>query len=258
MSIYSPAEIYHFRFVPALFGQWGPKLAKQAQIQPGMKVLDTGCGTGVLAAAAADIAGAGCVSAADISEDMLQVASRHRSDIDWHCAPAEKLPFSDASFDAVLSQFAMMFFESRTKAMTEMWRVLKPGGTLLVAVCDAVHRSPGYAVFAELLHDLFGPDVANSFRAPFSAGDANHLRQVCEMAGVADPQIEQQQGTVTFESITDMIATERACIFTLGGLLNDGQFARLAKEAEMAFKPFVTESGQVEFPMPALTVMARK
>ena len=254
----NPALIYHQQFVPALFAQWGPRLARQADVQPGKVVLDVGCGTGVLASAAADIAGDDGVTGTDINPEMLEVAVHQRPTIDWLQAPAEDLPFADASFDTVVSQFALMFFDSRAKGLAEMWRVLKPGGTLLVAVCDGVHRSPGYAVFAEVLNSLFGAEVAEAFRAPFSAGSVDHLYQLAEEAGLAAPHIEQKLGTVEFDTIGDMIATERACIFTLGGILDDAQFKRLAIEAEVAFRDFVTSTGTVAFTMPALTMEAKK
>lgn len=254
----SPALIYHQQFVPALFGQWGPRLAVQANLRKGTAVLDVGCGTGVLASAAADIVGDDYVTGADISPEMLAVARQQRPTIDWRQAPAEKLPFADASFDTVLSQFALMFFDARAKGLAEMWRVLKPGGTLLVAVCDGVHRSPGYAVLAEVLNSLFGADTAEHFRAPFSAGNADHLSELAQEAGIPDARIEQQLGTVRFDTIGDMISTERACVFTLGGILDDAQFEGLASEAEVAFRGFVTDSGTVEFTMPVLTIQARK
>ncbi len=258
MSYVSPAKIYQDHFVPALFGQWGTRLVSQVQVRPGMRILDVGCGTGVLALAAADVTGDSNTSAVDINEDMLQIARQLRGDIDWRCAPAEALPFQDTSFDAVLSQFALMFFNPQTVALKEMWRVVKPGGTLGVTVCDTVHRSPGYAVFAELLLQLFGPAIAESFRVPFSSGDIAYLKNLFRDAGIPNPQVQQQQGTVRFGSISDMIFTERACIFTLGGLLDDEQFQRLEAEAEVAFAPFLTDDGQVEFTMPVLTVLATK
>lgn len=254
----SPASIYHQQFVPALFGQWGPRLAVQANLRRSTAVLDVGCGTGVLASAAADIVGDECVTGVDINPEMLTVARQQRPRIDWRQAPAEKLPFADASFDTVVSQFALMFFDARAKGLAEMWRVLKPGGTLLVAVCDGVHRSPGYAVFAEVLNSLFGTDIAEHFRAPFSAGNPDQLCELSQQAGIPDARIKQQLGTVRFDTIGDMISTERACVFTLGGLLNDAQFERLASEAEVAFRSFVTDSGAVEFTMPVLTIQAQK
>ncbi len=254
----SPALIYHQQFVPALFGQWGPRLAVQADVRNGNAVLDVGCGTGVLASAAADIVGDHRVTGADISPDMLEVARQQRPKINWLQAPAENLPFTDASFDTVLSQFALMFFDSRAKGLAEMWRVLEPGGTLLVAVCDGVHRSPGYAVLAEVLNSLFGAEIADCFRAPFSAGNVDYLRQLVQEAGIPEAQIEQQLGKVRFDTVADMISTERACVFTLGGILDDTQFERLASEAEVAFRDFVTDNGTVEFNMPILTIQARK
>lgn len=254
----SPALIYHQQFVPALFGQWGPRLAAQANVRSGTAVLDVGCGTGALASAAADIVGDDHVTGVDINPDMLEVAQQQRPTINWRQAPAEDLPFTNASFGTVLSQFALMFFDARAKGLSEMWRVLEPGGTLLVAVCDGVHRSPGYAVLAEVLNSLFGADVASAFRAPFSAGNADYLRELMLEAGIHHARIEQQLGTVKFDTIGDMISTERACVFTLGGILDDTQFKRLANEAEVAFRDFVTDHGTVEFTMPVLTIQAKK
>ena len=55
-----------------------------------------------------------------------------------------------------------------------------------------------------------------------------------------------------------MISTERACIWTLGGLLDDDQFKRLLKESERMLAPFVAGSGDVVFDMPALVITASK
>jgi ubiquinone/menaquinone biosynthesis C-methylase UbiE len=54
---------------------------------------------------------------------------------------AEALPLPDDSFDAVVSQFGFMFFDDKPRALGEMIRVLRPGGTLAGAVCGAAHLS---------------------------------------------------------------------------------------------------------------------
>ena len=255
----APAEIYERDFVPALFLSWGPVLVEAASIRPGQRALDVACGTGVLACAAAERVGpAGSVVGLDPNDGMLSVARRKSERVEWKSGRAESIPFPSESFDAVVSQFGMMFFEDRVATLREMWRVLRPGGRLAVAVCDAVERSPGYAEVVRMLQRLFGEGVADAFRAPFVLGDAETLRRLAAEAGLAGATVETRPGTVRFPSIDALIATERACIWTLGGLLDDAQFDRLRAEASRSLRPFVRPDGTVEFGMPALLIQARK
>ena len=258
-KVRTPAEIYDEMFVPALFAHWGPIISDIGQVGPGELVLDVACGTGALARAAFERVGPqGTVTGLDPNPDMLSVARRRSPGIAWRDGKAEAIPFPDASFDAVLSQFGFMFFDNRVQALSEMMRVLRPGRSLAVAVCDAVERSPGYAAFAHLLQRLFGKSVADAFRAPFILGDSKRLRALCDEAGIAGAEILQRNEKVGFASIDALVSTERACVWTLGGVLNDDQFARLLKESEHALKPFVGANGAITFDMPALIISAKK
>src|SRR5262245_6199314 len=106
-----------------------PRLADAVRIRPGERVLDVACGTGVLARQAASRVGSeGSVAGVDPSPGMLAVAKRLAPAIAWRQGTAEALPFEDGSFDAVVSQFGMMFFADRGRAIREMLRVLIPGG----------------------------------------------------------------------------------------------------------------------------------
>ncbi|WP_119392665.1 class I SAM-dependent methyltransferase [Taklimakanibacter lacteus] len=255
----SPAEIYDALFVPALFQQWGAIVAGEARIEPGDRVIDVACGTGVLALAALDCAGpTGRVTGLDPNPDMLGVARRKTTRIEWHDGRAEELPFPDRTFDATVSQFGLMFFTDRARALREMMRVLKPGGRLAVAVCGSLARSPGYAALATLLERLFGERIADAFRAPFVLGDRELLKSLCVEAGIAHAGIKQHGGKVRFASIASLISTERACVWTLGGLLDDAQFTRLIKEAEKALQPCRGADGSVVFDMPALIITASR
>ncbi|TCU11752.1 class I SAM-dependent methyltransferase [Rhizobium sullae] len=258
-EVRSPSEIYDAHFVPALFAPWGRVIAAEAGVQKGDCVLDVACGTGALTFAAAEITGpSGSVVGLDANPEMLVVARRKPGKIEWMEGMAEALPLPDDSFDAVVSQFGFMFFEDKPKALAEMMRVLKPGGRLVVAVCDAVENSPGYGAFALLLDRLFGKEVGNAFRAPFSLGDAGRLHEICNTAGVADAEVVCREGNVRFKSIDALVSAERACVWTLGGVLTDEQFVELLNESKTALRSFVIDDGSIEFQMPSLIMKARK
>ena len=125
-------------------------------------------------------------------------------------------------------------------------------------MCDTVENSPGYGAFARLLDRLFGTEVGNAFRAPFSLGDSGRLHEICREAGIDGHEVVRRNGKVRFNSIEALVSTERACVWTLGGLLTDQQFERLLKEAEPVLRPFLNDAGNVEFDMPSLIVKARK
>src|SRR5688572_11685353 len=129
------AEIYESAFVPAIFAQWSPTLLDAAGVEPGQRVLDVACGTGVLARTAADRVGpAGEAVGVDLSEGMLTVARRLRPDIEWHRGDAAELPLADADFDVTVCQSALMFMTDATAALREMARVTRASGTVGVQV----------------------------------------------------------------------------------------------------------------------------
>ncbi|HVY66112.1 MAG TPA: class I SAM-dependent methyltransferase [Gammaproteobacteria bacterium] len=113
-------------------GSVAPRLVEFAGIERGMRVLDVGCGTGVVALTAAR-AGA-WVTGSDLTPKLLERARENSAimglDVDWREADAEALPYADAEFDVVVSQFGHMFAPRPEIAVREMLRVLKPGGTV--------------------------------------------------------------------------------------------------------------------------------
>ena len=110
-------------------------MVKWANVRAGQHILDVACGTGVVAITAARIGAHVC--GVDLTPELLERARENARlanvEIDFREGDAEALPFGDAEFDLVLSQFGHMFAPRPNVAIAEMLRVLKPGGTIAFA-----------------------------------------------------------------------------------------------------------------------------
>jgi demethylmenaquinone methyltransferase/2-methoxy-6-polyprenyl-1,4-benzoquinol methylase len=107
------------------------RLAASAAVRPGDRVLDAACGTGDLAIA--DLkAGAGKVTGLDFSERMLERARRKETRVEWIQGDMLALPFADATFDAATVGFGVRNVADLPLALTELRRVLRPGGRLAI------------------------------------------------------------------------------------------------------------------------------
>lgn len=253
----SAAEVYEEFFVPALFGQWPEIVLRHAGLSEGDDILDIGCGTGVLARAAARrLADSGSVTGVDVNEGMLGVAARLTDAVTWRLAPAEALPFSDGSFDRVVSQFAVMFFEDRRRSLEEMARVVRPGGSVTVATWASLGESPGYAAMVALLDRLFGTDAAGALRAPFSMGTIEMVREAMEEV-FPDVSVVRHDGTAVFASLEAWVHTDIRG-WTLSDQIDDRAFDSLLEAASSELADFVGLDGRVQFPAPALIASAQR
>ena len=256
--ISSAAEVYDEFFLPALFAAWPPEVVAAAELRTGQRVVDVACGTGVLALEAARATSpGGQVVGVDLNPGMLAVARRKAPEIDWQRAPAEALPFDTESFDAAISQFGLMFFQDKRQAIAQMWRVIRPGGRLAIAVWDSLENTPGYAAITRLLARLFGDDIAALLKAPYSLGDPDALRSLLATAGVTAPEVHRLQGAAQFPSIRSWMHTDVRG-WTLADKLDDQQYEQLVLEAERELHSFVALDGSVRFDHPALIASARK
>jgi ubiquinone/menaquinone biosynthesis C-methylase UbiE len=115
------------------------EIVELAGIGPGERVLDVGCGTGTLAITASETVGSGGeVVGVDATVSMIErarkKARRKNADVRFEPGLAEAIPAPDASFDQVLTTFTMHHFPGnlQARALAEMFRVLTPGGRLLI------------------------------------------------------------------------------------------------------------------------------
>lgn len=114
---------------------WRIATVKAIDPQPGERILDVAAGTGTSSAA---IAKSGAtVVAVDFSPGMIEEGRRRQPGIEFIEADAERLPFGDEEFDAVTISFGLRNVNRPLVALSEMYRVLKPGGRLVI--CEFSH-----------------------------------------------------------------------------------------------------------------------
>ncbi|MEZ0229320.1 MAG: class I SAM-dependent methyltransferase [Planctomycetota bacterium] len=135
-STFAPVEV--FTTPPA------GHLVRFAEVRAGQNVLDVGTGTGVVALTARRLGAK--VSGLDLTPKLLERARENAKiaqveDIEWREGDAESLPYADASFDVVLSQFGHMFAPRPDVTVREMLRVLKPGGRIAFATWPPEHMT---------------------------------------------------------------------------------------------------------------------
>jgi ubiquinone/menaquinone biosynthesis C-methylase UbiE len=204
------AESYEHFMVPSLFAPWSSYLIQCANPQPGERVLDIACGTGIVARNVVPRVGSqGMVIGLDVNPDMIgiarQAAEREHLPIEWHTGPAEQLPFPDQNFDLVFCQFALMFFANQHAALKEIHRVLKTGGRVVMSVWQGLDRHPFY----QTLHEVSQPHLGkSSVQAVFSLGDSDELHKLLTNSGFQHIEIEPTSLTAHFPNPEEFLAWE--------------------------------------------------
>jgi SAM-dependent methyltransferase len=153
-------------------GRWShlvaPALIELSEIRDGDAVLDIGSGTGVLSFAVRDGTGAGQITGVDASPDYVAYATHQNTDprVRFEVGDAQRLPFPDAAFDRAVSLCVLNFVPDPTRAVQEMMRVTRPGGSVAVAVWD-------YAGGMEMLRVFW--DEAVAVTPANAAKDERHM-----------------------------------------------------------------------------------
>jgi len=252
-TLVAAAEAYEGLFTPALFRQWAPIVAQSARLQSGQRVLDVACGPGTLARECqARVGPTGTVCGIDSGRGMLTVARRLAPEIEFHEGVAECLPYVASTFDAVVSQFGLMFCSDRSRALTEMIRVLVSRGRLAIAVWDALERMPAYATEVALLDRSAGQAAADALRAPFGLGDARELAALLARAGADDVEVHTHAGRARFPSTRVVVEADlRGWLPIMGIVLDENHIQRLLDEAAVEMRPFEARDGAAEFDISA-------
>ena len=145
------------------------------------RVLETAAGTGIVTRALAKALPREVeIVATDLNQAMLDLASGklQAPNVRWQQADAQALPFDDASFDAVVCQFGVMFFPDKQAGYREALRVLKPGCRFLFNVWDSLDRNEVSRIVSEAAGKAFPNDPPRFVeRVPFGYFDPDRIRR---------------------------------------------------------------------------------
>ena len=164
-------EKYDRYLGPFLFEPYARDLVRRLDAREGARVLEIACGTGIVTRHLRDRLPPTCVLVAtDLNPPMLELARRKlgaAKGIDWRQADACALPFPDASFDAAVCQFGLMFVPDKPAACREARRVLAEGGTFLLSTWGALARNPVGRIAYETIASFFPADPPDFYTVPF-------------------------------------------------------------------------------------------
>jgi SAM-dependent methyltransferase len=191
----SVPRLYDEYLVPLIFEPYAIDLAARVVARRPGRVLEIAAGTGVVTRhLAATLPDGAAIVATDLNPGMLEQARAVGSarPVEWRPADAMQLPFADASFDAVVCQFGVMFFPDKAKAFAETRRVLRPGGTFLFNAWDRIEENEFADVVTQALATLFPGDPPRFMaRTPHGYFDlAAIARDVAQGGFAAAAQIE--------------------------------------------------------------------
>jgi len=175
---------------PLIFVDYAADIARRVAAGNPARVLETAAGTGIVTRKLRDTLPARAhLMATDLNPPMLEVARakfRTGEQVEFQPADAMALPFADASFDAVVCQFGVMFFPDKAKSCSEVYRVLAPGGRFVFSVWDS-HR---YNPFGRIAYDVparyFLADPPPFYQVPFSCHQIDPIKELLIVAGFSD------------------------------------------------------------------------
>ena len=172
---------------PMLFQPYAEDLAKRLQVRPDGSVLEVACGTGILTRVLrSKLAPTVKLMATDLNEPMFQNAMGkfHVGEfVQWQEVDATNLPFADATYDAVVCQFGLMFVPDKRAAVRETYRVLKRGGSFVFNVWDAIEHNDLAKIAHETIVSFFDRDPPRFYEVPFGYHERGEIEKLMRQEG---------------------------------------------------------------------------
>ncbi|MCZ7535689.1 MAG: methyltransferase domain-containing protein [Acidimicrobiia bacterium] len=197
-------------FVAPIMAPFVTDALEAAGIPAGGSVLDVACGTGFVARSAAALVGpTGRVAGVDLNPGMLRTASAGADGIEprihLYRSAADRLPFADSEFDAVICQQGLQFFPDPAAAVAEAARVLVEGGRYVVTVWSGMAKSPYMQAQHAAISEALGPDAGASFTKAFECS-ADAIVEAFHGAGLRNPTVREVEAHITLNPAIELVA----------------------------------------------------
>ena len=187
------------RFMGRYSRELAPVFADFAGIDSGQRVLDVGCGSGVLTEELARRVGADHVAGADPSP-LLEACAERVPGAELKRASAESLPWPDEAFDAALAQLVVHFMDDPAAGAAEMRRVTRPGGAVATCVWDFGGGMQLLRLYWQSVRTIDpGADAETS---PF--GERDRLEALLRDSGLADVEVDGLEVSTRYEDFDEL------------------------------------------------------
>lgn len=186
-------EYYDQYLGPLLVEGYAADLARRVSVPRGGAVLEIAAGTGVATrllrkSLHKDVR----LVVTDLSAPLLQIARtkfRSRTNIEFQVADVNQLAFANASFDAVVCQFSLMFFPDKSAVVQEAARVLKPGGTFIFSLWDSYEHNDLVRTIHDTLINLFPKNPPSFFDTPYGYYQLDEVKTLLANTGFGEMEI---------------------------------------------------------------------
>jgi SAM-dependent methyltransferase len=187
------------RFMGRYSGLLSPQMADLAGVEPGQRVLDVGCGSGMLTGELVSRVGPDGVAAIDPSEPLVAAVRERHPGVDVCLGGAELLPFADGEFDAALAQLVVHFMSDPAAGLREMARVTRPAGVVGACVWDFAGGRAPISPFWKAVRDLDPQARDESELAGVRKDDLGTLLRSTGLADVLESELEAGVEHPTFD-----------------------------------------------------------